>query len=77
MGGRCRHYGTARSVRSAHRDYDAQTQYQLTGYILISPWLIGLTLLHLWPIINSLWMSLDNWDLFTEPNLFGLGNCGR
>lgn len=49
----------------------------LTGYLFISPWLIGLIVLYLWPMINSMWMSLHNWDLFTEPQFIGLGNYQR
>ncbi|HXF64234.1 MAG TPA: sugar ABC transporter permease [Caldilineaceae bacterium] len=49
----------------------------LRGYLFISPWLLGLVLLYLGPMILSLYMSMTNWDLFTTPRFIGLENYSR
>ena len=49
----------------------------LSGYLFISPWLIGLLLLYLGPMLLSLYMSMTNWDLFTTPKFIGVANYTR
>ena len=39
-----------------------------------SPWLIGLLVLLLVPIIASLYLSMTSWDILTPPKWVGLGN---
>lgn len=46
----------------------------LEGYLFILPWLIGLVLLYIGPMLLSLYMSLTEWDLFSPPRFIGLGN---
>lgn len=46
----------------------------LQGYLFISPWLIGLLLLYLGPMLLSFYMSMTDWDLFTSPKFIGLDN---
>lgn len=47
------------------------------GYLFILPWLLGLVFLRLGPMVLSLWMSLNEWDLFSPPRFVGLGNYER
>jgi multiple sugar transport system permease protein len=46
----------------------------VTGYLFISPWLIGLLTLTLYPIIQSLYYSFTDFSLLEEPNWVGLQN---
>lgn len=51
-----------------------KTKLAVTGYLFILPWLIGLMLLKIGPMLISLYMSLNVWDLFRPPTFIGLGN---
>jgi len=46
----------------------------LWGYAFISPWLIGLFLLTLIPMAQSLYFSLTNYHLLESPHFTGFGN---
>ena len=46
----------------------------LTGYIFISPWLIGFLLLTLWPITQSFYFSFTDYSLLEAPIWSGLNN---
>lgn len=46
----------------------------LTGYAIISPWLIGFLILIIGPMIVSLYLSFTNYDLLSSPNWIGLQN---
>lgn len=46
-------------------------------YLLVMPWLFGFVALTLGPMIYSIFLSLTNWDLFTEPSFVGLDNYVR
>jgi multiple sugar transport system permease protein len=50
---------------------------RLDGYLLISPWLIGLVLFVLAPVIASLVLSFTNWDIVRPPDFVGLENYRR
>lgn len=58
------------NLQRRHRNY-------LQGYLFISPWLIGLLLLYLGPMLISLYMSMTDWDLFRPAQYIGLGNFRR
>ena len=45
-----------------------------TPYLFILPWIIGLVVFTLGPLVFSFVMSLYNWSLTGEPNFVGLGN---
>ena len=45
-----------------------------TPYLFILPWLIGLVVFTLGPLVFSFVMSLYNWSLTREPYFVGLGN---
>jgi multiple sugar transport system permease protein len=46
----------------------------LTFYLLISPWLLGLLLFVLGPMIASLFISFTRWDLLSPAKFVGLQN---
>lgn len=43
-------------------------------YLCISPWLLGFIIFTAGPMIYSLWLSFQRWDLFTNPVPVGLNN---
>ena len=45
-----------------------------TPYLFILPWIIGLVVFTLGPLVFSFVMSLYNWSLTREPYFVGLGN---
>jgi len=46
----------------------------LWGYLFASPWLLGLIIFVLGPIIVSLYLSLTQYDVIRAPRWYGLGN---
>ena len=52
-------------------------QANITGYLFISPWLIGFLLLTAWPMIYSLFLSFTNYSLFNDPTFVGTKNYVR
>ena len=44
----------------------------LAGYLFISPWIIGFLIFVLGPMIASLWLSLNKYNLITPPTFVGL-----
>jgi multiple sugar transport system permease protein len=46
----------------------------LTGYLFISPWLIGFLAFTAIPMAASLYFSLTEWNIITPPRFVGLGN---
>jgi multiple sugar transport system permease protein len=46
----------------------------LSGYLFISPWLIGFFGLTLLPMVASLYLSFTDYDIFTAPRWIGLDN---
>lgn len=50
---------------------------RLEGYLLISPWLIGLVLFTIGPIIVSFVLSFTNWDIVRQADFIGLQNYIR
>jgi multiple sugar transport system permease protein len=45
-----------------------------TFYLCISPWLIGVTVFVIGPMIASLFLSFTDWDLFSAPVFSGARN---
>jgi multiple sugar transport system permease protein len=45
-----------------------------TGLIFVSPWLLGLVLLSAYPLLSSIYYSLNRYDLLRPPVYLGLGN---
>lgn len=46
----------------------------LAGYLFLLPWIMGLIMFTIIPIISSLYLSLTNYDIITEPVFIGLEN---
>ncbi len=44
------------------------------GYLFIGPWLVGFLGLTLGPMLLSVWMSFQRWDLLSPATYVGLGN---
>ena len=44
----------------------------LAGYLFLSPWIIGIVLLTLGPMVTSLYLSFTDYDLFNTPTWIGL-----
>jgi len=44
------------------------------GYLFILPWLAGFLLLTLWPMIQSLYLSFTDYNLFNAPKWVGASN---
>ena len=54
-----------------------QKHLNLTGYIFITPWLLGFLAFIVIPIIWSLYLSFTRYDLLSSPIWIGLGNYSR
>lgn len=48
-----------------------------TGLLFISPWIVGFTLLTLYPFLLSLYWSFCRYDLLAPPEFIGTENYGR
>ncbi|MFJ5621592.1 carbohydrate ABC transporter permease [Peribacillus loiseleuriae] len=46
----------------------------IVGYLFISPWLLGLFLLTLYPMIQSFYFSFTDYSLLEAPNWVGMDN---
>jgi len=44
------------------------------GLILISPWLLGFLSLNFFPMLSSLFLSLNDYNLMSSPNFIGVRN---
>lgn len=49
-------------------------QENMMGYLFASPWLLGLIVLGLFPIIASFYISFTNYDMISSPRFIGLAN---
>jgi multiple sugar transport system permease protein len=49
----------------------------LTGYLFLSPWLIGILLLTIGPMLYSAYLAFTNYDLLSSPKWIGLDNFQR
>src|SRR5688572_21796117 len=47
---------------------------QRAAYFFLSPWLLGLLVFWLVPIIGSLLLSFSEWNIITSPEWVGLEN---
>jgi multiple sugar transport system permease protein len=65
-------------LRVAHaRRFSQRHREALAFYLCISPWLLGLILFVLGPMLASLGISLTRWDLLTPARFVGLANYQR
>ncbi|QGQ97518.1 sugar ABC transporter permease [Paenibacillus psychroresistens] len=49
----------------------------VTGYLFISPWLIGLFVFTLFPLLYSIVLSFTDWNLLEKANFIGLSNYDK
>ncbi len=49
----------------------------LTGYLLLAPWLMGFILMYVIPMISSIYFSFTNYTLLNQPKFIGLENYKR
>ena len=47
------------------------------AFLMILPAAILFCLFYLWPFVNGFWLSLHNWDGFSDPTWAGLSNYQR
>lgn len=55
----------------------AEKKEERIFYILTGPWLIGLLVFCVIPMIFSLWLSLNKWDMLTATKFVGLDNYDK
>jgi multiple sugar transport system permease protein len=60
-------------VRHAPRGRMAQAE-ERAAYLFLLPWLLGLVLFLLGPIVASVLLSMTNWNIITQPDWVGLAN---
>lgn len=60
-------------ARSRSR-WTLSAQEQLTGFVLISPWLLGFVAFVLGPVLASLYFSLTSWNMVARAEFVGLRN---
>lgn len=49
----------------------------IAGYLFITPWLIGLLVFTLIPIVTSLYLSFTDYNMLTSPNWIGIKNYAK
>lgn len=54
-----------------------RTKDNLTGYLLLSPWLFGFLLMWLIPAVISMYYSFTNFNLLNVPEFIGISNYTR
>ncbi|RKP46710.1 sugar ABC transporter permease [Cohnella endophytica] len=62
------------SKKKKRRLTKAERKEERAFYILTGPWLLGLLLFFVVPMIASLWISLNKWDMLTPAKFVGLKN---
>lgn len=62
------------SRRLAPRLAETGRQRNLLGYLFIAPWLIGLVVFNLGPILAAVLLGFTHWDMVLPPRWVGLGN---
>ncbi|MCQ6264082.1 sugar ABC transporter permease [Fictibacillus sp. WQ 8-8] len=63
-----------KSVFIRKKTREKRWEAPLIGYLFVSPWLLGLFLLTLYPMVQSLYFSFTDYSLLEAPNWIGLEN---
>lgn len=63
----------ARADRESGRLVGSRTE-QRAGYLFISPWIVGVTIFLLGPMLVSLLLAFSSWDVIGPAKWVGLGN---
>ncbi|WP_217597635.1 carbohydrate ABC transporter permease [Cohnella sp. GbtcB17] len=61
-------------VQTKRRLSKAERKEERTFYLLTAPWLIGLLIFFAVPMVASLWISLNQWDMLTPAKFVGFKN---
>ena len=69
---RARSAPAARRVRSAQRAGEGRA-----ALVMLAPWIIGIAVLTIGPMLTSLYYSFTDYDLLTDPQLVGTANYRR
>jgi multiple sugar transport system permease protein len=64
----------AATVRRRSRGMTMRTREALQGYLFASPWLLGLCVLTVGPMIYSFYISFTHYDVLSPPVWLGLAN---
>jgi multiple sugar transport system permease protein len=67
---------TAASHGMAKRFWTLRRTEALSGYLYISPWLLGFLVFTLFPFVASAYLSLTNYTILSAPRFVGLDNFG-
>lgn len=67
----------ARSAGPARATVRTRTRNAVTGWALLAPSLFGICAFLLFPILVVLWLSLQSWDLISDPVWVGFQNWER
>lgn len=62
------------NLSKPHKKFGSEN---LTGYLFISPWLIGFIIFTVIPIVASLFLSFTHYDILSAPKFAGLANFER
>lgn len=69
--------GQAGNTKTRNRSRARARRTSLTAYLFLLPWMTGLVVFTLGPILASAWLSFTNYDLFSSPDWVGLNNYVR
>ncbi len=69
--------GRAGNTKTRGRSKARARRDSLTAYLFLLPWMIGLAVFTLGPILASVWLSFTNYDLFSSPDWVGVNNYVR
>ncbi|MFG6191710.1 carbohydrate ABC transporter permease [Nonomuraea sp. JJY05] len=64
---------SASSAR-AHRPRSLRWIETRAALLFISPWIIGFLIFTAWPVVNSAYLSLTDYDVINDPSFVGLDN---
>jgi multiple sugar transport system permease protein len=64
----------ARTLFRYQRPSKSQLREWLAGYLFASPFIIGFLVFTAYPMIYSVWLSFQKWDLLSPPKFIGLAN---
>ena len=70
--------GSVQAQRSPLPWYrSSRSQRVVTGYLFISPFILGFALWFLIPALVALWLVFQDWNLIRSPSFIGIGNIRR
>jgi len=65
---------TRQARRPSRRSMKSKTREAIAAYTFLTPWILGLILLTLGPMLYSLYLSFTHYDLLSDPRWVGLEN---